>query len=325
MLSSSPSTRIPRLSWATAASATTLSRLMVRSAKTISPTTDQSVDPERCGKCSASSSPTNNLMAITTSATMPASFRQGTLSNRLITEVNRIRNPTATPIPANSAWRICRAGRWRQARAMTTALSPLSSRSSRNTCNVRLIPCIPVSKPIILPLPQPSSSIQQTSHTTEQAGEGGKPEHQAHPPRIPALQPERPAQLRTGQPIEQAEHRRQQQRIDHPGEDRQLDQIDPGPHQHTGPQQHGAEGRIEPGRVGGTLLQGMSAAGGLANAPGHGQADHDGGHQCPSGQPHRKDPAPDRLAQGSGKGIGQLRHAGQGEGSVGAVETRRRG
>ena len=128
---------------ATAASPTTLSRLMIRSALNTVSTAPPRVIGETAGgwPSSTASSSLSKRIAITTKNSAPANLSHGTNSNQPARVVNSTRKMIAPLVPIITACRTCCAGKPRQARAMTSALSPDRIKSRTNTWKTMLSPC----------------------------------------------------------------------------------------------------------------------------------------------------------------------------------------
>ena len=109
---------------AAAAIAITLSRLMTISATVTSQTARSKVSPALTLPSEWSSLGTINLTAIHSSSRPPTSLRNGTIMIWAMITVKKTRSSTAAPAPSRMPQNRCRGGSVRQAKAMTTALSP---------------------------------------------------------------------------------------------------------------------------------------------------------------------------------------------------------
>ena len=118
----SPSTSSKVESFATAAMARTLSRLITASATAMVQTACQSRSVSLTSPCSSSS--VTSFTAIQSSRQPPMILRKGVDKRATTRTVKTMRSATATPAPRIMPTRRLSSGRPRQAIAMTTALSP---------------------------------------------------------------------------------------------------------------------------------------------------------------------------------------------------------
>ena len=126
----SPNTSKGRLPFAAAATATTLSRLITRSATIIVPTAMRRRSLALT-LCSPLSSSATSLTPIQSRSAAPTSLSHGYTSRLIAKNVSRMRNPIAPSTPQKIPYRRCRCDRLRQASAITTALSPESRMLTR--------------------------------------------------------------------------------------------------------------------------------------------------------------------------------------------------
>ena len=119
----------------TAAMAMTLSRLIAASATAIVPTARHSLS-EAATACSSAVSPFASFTAIHKSSRPPTTLRNSICSNCEMMSAKTIRRAIAVPAPSMMPILRCLGGSERQASAMTTALSPDSSRSIQTICRI---------------------------------------------------------------------------------------------------------------------------------------------------------------------------------------------
>ena len=123
MLMTSPNTMSGPLPFAAAATATTLSRLITRSATMIVHTAVSSRSLAWT-LCSLPSSWAMSLTPIHSNSAPPTSLSQGYPRRFMAKNVSTMRSPIAPSTPHRIPSRRCRGDRLRHASAMTTALSP---------------------------------------------------------------------------------------------------------------------------------------------------------------------------------------------------------
>ena len=140
MLMRTPMASSQKLPPAIAASATTLSRLIVASASTMTAAAEMKspVVPARpTTLTSPSCACALTLSAMTTSIHAPTSLTNGTPSRALAKRSMRSLSAIAPIAPRTTARRVSSGGSRRHARAMTIALSAPSSRSTKKICSRR--------------------------------------------------------------------------------------------------------------------------------------------------------------------------------------------
>ena len=128
--SAMPKATSSRSPWAAAATASTLSRLMVTSATTMIQIASRSEVP-RCTSPSWCSPGRTRRTAIQSSSSPPAKRSSGIVSSALTTAMKVSLRPTAAAVPHTRPSHCSRAGSERTASAITSALSPASDRSIR--------------------------------------------------------------------------------------------------------------------------------------------------------------------------------------------------
>src|SRR5216683_4374683 len=114
--------------WAAAATARTLSRLIVTSATTMIQTACRKEAPWRTSPSPPSPGRTS-LTAIQSSSSPPTNWSSGIVSSALTIAIKSSRSATAAAVPHTRPSHCSRAGSERTASAMTSALSPASERS----------------------------------------------------------------------------------------------------------------------------------------------------------------------------------------------------
>ncbi len=114
--------------------AITLSMLITRSATMMVLTAPHSLSLPWMLSCPSSSSGAISLTPIQSSSSPPTSFRNGTFSSVNAKAIRITRSTMAPTVPHTMPLVRCALGSWRQANAITTALSPPSRMSIRMIC-----------------------------------------------------------------------------------------------------------------------------------------------------------------------------------------------
>src|SRR5216110_76484 len=143
-----PKTTRKRSPWAAAATASTLSRLMIASATMMIQTASRNELPWRTWP-SAPVSLRTSLNAIQKSTRPPRSCSRGIRRRSVAIAMNATRRPTAPAVPQTRPQNCWRWGSVRTASAMTSALSPASVRSM-----------------ITIPEPGPELGVHEEQHTS---------------------------------------------------------------------------------------------------------------------------------------------------------------